>query len=302
MSFLRGGFCTQVLIVILALFLFLAITSVITDDENGAPQHEIKNQHHNVSLAMQNSSNNNASRTGGNENCKGVLITSIGGVGSSGFLYELNRVSKKNNIIINQNGDRDGFKHMPANWWKEHDAHSIVGNWKWNNYCFNKVLVIIGDPIHVIESTHRRFEESHINKLKKAAGLGTYPKPLLLQKIYYDILSSGKDQTGVVNYIQSWNAASQDIDHWPEIKFVTAHLLYDCAVNVARWIGVGKSDMNKFSSFHFDTTKRNTHNTSEIWEGVSDEMKEAVAQVFVNELAFIDRIEKNNCSSFMVYE
>ena len=39
--------------------------------------------------------------------------------------------------------------------------------------------------------------------------------------------------------------------------------------------------MNKFSSFHFDMTKRNIHNTSEIWEGVSDEMKEAVAQVFV---------------------
>ena len=77
MRFLRGGFCTQVLVVILALFLFLAITSVITDDENGAPQHEIKNQHHNVSLAMQNSSNNNASRTGGNENCKGVLITQL---------------------------------------------------------------------------------------------------------------------------------------------------------------------------------------------------------------------------------
>ena len=76
MSFLRGGFCTQVLVVIQALFLFLAITSVI-NDENGAPQHEIKNQHHNVSLAMQNSSNNNASRTGGNENCKGVLITQL---------------------------------------------------------------------------------------------------------------------------------------------------------------------------------------------------------------------------------
>ena len=225
-----------------------------------------------------------------NENCKGILITSCGGVGSSLFLKQLNSIAILNNILFNNHDDIDGFKHMPATWWKEHSTSSIVGHFMNHTFCFHKALLIIGDPVHAIESTNRRFNGKHINKLKNASGLGTYPMPVHLNQIYQDIAASGKDQTGLANYIQSWYDASLDIYHWPEIKLVTAHVLYDNAVDIAKWIGVTRDvDLKKFSTFHFDTTKRKSPNKL---PGITDELRGTIAKVFENVTAIIDRIEE----------
>ena len=153
--------------------------------------------------------------------CNHVLISSIGGVGSTTFLDKVYQTTG-HALKVNDPIDLDGLKHQPATWWKYHNATSIVGhvnvsairaNKQYSgetNPCFHKALVIVGNPIHAIESTYRRFKHIHINKLKEAAQLGTYGADVTLREIYEDIAKSGIDQTGFANYIESWYAASQD--------------------------------------------------------------------------------------------
>lgn len=84
---------------------------------------------------------------------------SQGGVGSSRFMRMFYKIAKRNHNVIptNDSGDRDKFKHQAAGYWKHHDRHAIVGTTrdKYGNaasVCFNKVLVVIGDPIHTLQA------------------------------------------------------------------------------------------------------------------------------------------------------
>ena len=227
----------------------------------------------------------------------GVLITSQGGVGSTAFLDKLYEIANgTSNFYINDSVDRDKFKHRPATSWREHNATSIIGHigktpplfHVRDKYpCFHKALVIVGDPLHSIESTHRRFNVAHINKLRRWSKLGKYKRGTKLEEIYNDIAESGKDTTGITEYIQSWYNASQDKANWPEIKVVTAPVLYDNAVEHARWIGVNGSDLQQFSDLAFDTTIRKTHNSS----GIPDDVISKVEQVFTGITEIISRIE-----------
>lgn len=239
------------------------------------------------------------------ETCAYVLVTSMGGVGLSRFLKSLQEIANKNSQIkVNRHDDADSFKHKPATdrWWKDHNATSIIGkvpNWERKimkaHYsgnvtpCFHKVLVVIGEPLHAIESTYRRFQHIHINKLKEASGQGTYKKGVTLLEIYQDIAKSGIDKTGFASYIQSWYGASRDRSNWPEIKLVTTKTLYEEAVDNAQWLGVeDKDDLIKFSRFKFDARKTKSSDAS-----IPNDIKEKVEKVFENVTAIVRKIEAN---------
>lgn len=236
--------------------------------------------------------------------CRGVLITSMGGVASSAFLKPLNEIFQKNtsNVLSNHHSGRDGFKHRPASWWKDHNATSIIGHIGNDhpkvieeiysgeqNPCFNKALVIVGDPLHAIESTYRRFQALHINKLRSATGLPPYDRKVPLKQIYEHISYTGKDQTGMGHYVQSWYDASQDRSNWPEIRLVTSRILLDNAASIAVWLGANEEDaLAKFSGFHYNGTHGHRRDNST----VPDDLRDQVIKVFENITAIINHIEE----------
>jgi len=220
---------------------------------------------------------------------------------SSYHIELVGRDGKKGSISANQVFGWDGFKHKPATWWKDHDSssirHQVAPDFdeKYPEYydgetspCFNKALVIIGDPMHAIESTYRRFATKHINLLKEGAGLGSYQRGVNLPDIYNDIVKSGTDQTGFTHYIQSWYAASQDRSNWPEIKVVTAKVLYTNAADIARWLGVDEEEeLAIFDGFNFNPKKRGTT----IPQDVPADLREEVVKTFDGAFAIINKIE-----------
>lgn len=269
-----------------------------TKNDNGNEKKKKTNLHHrNVSLpgVFFFADNNNPK---GTIDCSHVLITSTGGVGSSQFIKTMGTILKnQSRMKVNNLRDADGFKHKPATLVKYHNSNylKIANKTNGEDTCFHKALVIIGDPLHAIESTYRRFKHIHINKLKSSSGLGVYKKNITLEKIYLDIARTGKDQTGFENYVQSWYIASQDRSNWPEIKLVTSHILFENAVNISRWLGVSdEDDLNRFSNFHFDPTKRKTTN---ITPGIPHRHKKRIRKVFENVTAIIDRIEEEGYDS-----
>jgi len=177
-----------------------------------------------------------------------ILVTSQGGVGSSSFLEQLSKYARANSP-----SDQDGLKHKAASCWKSHNSSSINGYGR----CFTKVLVLIGDPLHTIESTWRRFHAVHLNKLRSGCNKvgDPYEENISLHEIYSEMLDVGKDMTGIDQYVQSWYKASQDRSNWPEIKIVTSQTIYDNAVEFARWLGVNDEDLRHFSGFSYDTSK-----------------------------------------------
>ena len=213
----------------------------------------------------------------------GVLVTSQGGVGSSAFMRFIESIDA---LTLNFPNDSDKFKHKPATYWKHHDAAALVGTLKMNGsgrmgyrsakVCFKKVLVIVGDPIHTIESTYRRFKTSHLNKLRVGSGRKKYAKATKLAVIYNDIATSGKDEVGISHYISSWRDAQNDREHWPEVRLVTSKTLYNNAVDVARWIGVAGDELKPFESLSYQESKH--HEVSV--EGVDDETMKKVGKVY----------------------
>mmetsp|Transcript_34847 Transcript_34847/g.73522 ORF Transcript_34847/g.73522 Transcript_34847/m.73522 type:complete len:302 (+) Transcript_34847:255-1160(+) len=214
------------------------------------------------------------------DSCNGVLITSQGGVGSSEFIMALERVEMKGaSFYTNDERDLDGLKHLPATEW-EHtvdEMHHYTPKWKEGEDCYSKALVIIGDPVHTIESTYRRFRLNHINKLKSLSSQErAFPETVKLRGIYNGIAKHGIDTTGITNYVSSWYEASQDPEHWPDIRIVTTKTLFSNAVDHARWIGVDEDSLGEFKRLHYDETRQ--HKTE---PSVDDEkVKEKVSKVF----------------------
>ncbi|KAL7545352.1 hypothetical protein ACHAWF_008703 [Thalassiosira exigua] len=213
----------------------------------------------------------------------GVLITSQGGVGSSVFM----KVAAFNPEapMINDHGDSDGFKHMPATYWKRHDERRIAGDVAIKGYdgrvpvCFGKVLVIVGDPLRTIESTWRRFKRAHLIKMQRGSNLKRYPKGTTLEQIYKSIATSGQDEVGIANYILSWRNAQNDVGHWPEVRLVTTKMLYSSAVEIARWVGVNEKELEPFEKLRYDESK---HHEIVVGEEVDEEIMEKVKKVYAN--------------------
>ena len=224
----------------------------------------------------------------------GVLITSQGGVGSTDFMTRLEPILQSNDSALNFLGDEDGFKHKPATYWKHHDGHALIGTFR--NYklpgrsaraCFKKVMVVIGDPIHTIKSTYRRFKVSHINKLKRGSNLGTYKAGTTLEQIFEGIAESGRDQTGIYNYIMSWSDAQADRSNWPEVRLVTTKILYSNAKEITEWIGISGKDLDSFSDLTYKPSTQHEVNV----EGVSNETMAKVLKVFQNVTDIVYRVE-----------
>mmetsp|Transcript_37303 Transcript_37303/g.63494 ORF Transcript_37303/g.63494 Transcript_37303/m.63494 type:complete len:343 (+) Transcript_37303:1-1029(+) len=224
------------------------------------------------------------------DSCNGVLITSQGGVGSSEFIMALERVEMKGaSFYTNDERDLDGLKHLPATEW-EHTAdemHHYTPKWKEGEDCYSKALVIIGDPVHTIESTYRRFRLKHINKLKFRSSRSSFPETANLSGIYNGIAKHGIDTTGITNYVSSWYEASQDPEHWPDIRLVTAKTLFNNAVDHARWIGVDEDSLGEFQGLHFDARKQRKNEPS-VYE---ERVKEKVTGVFKKVQDIVDLVE-----------
>lgn len=187
--------------------------------------------------------------------CSCILITSQGGVGSSSFMLPIQRSNK---YCVNDASNRDWLKHSHATIHRFHTSYGI----RWRSKCFGKVLVIVGDPLHTIQSTYSRFEWAHINLLRKtskeifpAEEIPYFNKTHNLNDAYDIIASIGKDVTGISYYIQSWYNASQNTAEWPGIKMVTTEFLYNHANDVATWLGIDDEELQKkFSQMSYDVT------------------------------------------------
>lgn len=230
----------------------------------------------------------NRSRLMAAPGCHGVLLTSQGGVGSSAFLTAIEGVQTPGySFYTNDHKDADGLKHQPASRWTEHDAEGVRRkDGDGGEFCFAKVLVVVGDPVHTVESTHRRFRMKHINKLKQRSGLGSYPKGMPLKYLYDDIVSKGSDTTGITQYIMGWYEASLDRDHWPDIRIVTTKTLLDHAEDHARWIGVEERDLYTFRNMAFDAGQQ--HRTA---PSATAGRAERVMEVFAEANGLVDAMD-----------
>lgn len=223
--------------------------------------------------------------------CRGVLLTSQGGVGSSAFITAIERVQIRGgaSFYTNDDQDLDGFKHLPASRWTDHDPNGLRGaNRDGEAHCFARALVVVGDPVHTVESTHRRFRFSHINKLKTGSGLGYYPNSMPLANLYDDMVAEGFDTTGITQYVRGWYEASRDRDRWPDVRIVTARTLFDHAEDHARWIGVEEEDLSTFRRMSFDASRR--HRTAPSVS--SAETAERVMEVFAEAIDLVDAIDE----------
>lgn len=231
--------------------------------------------------------------------CHGVLLTSQGGVASSAFMTAVDRAQARgsSSFYTNDRKDRDGFKHLPASRWKGHDAgalrgrenQALRGRTGGDEHCFGKVLVVVGDPVHTIESTHRRYGMAHINKLRR--GQGRKKRRMPLEHLYESMADAGEDATGIVKFVTEWYEASRDHDHWPDIRVVTARTLMDCAADHARWIGVEEGDMQVFQSMAFDASKQHKATPTVSSVGTAEKVMEVFAEV----MDLVNAIDKLPC-------
>lgn len=112
-------------------------------------------------------------------------------------------------------------------------------------------MIILGDPLHSIESVHRRFGLGHMNKWRQYNHSVPYVDNVdNLSTIYSTLNSTGYDSTGISHYITSWLQASVSAD-WPEMRLVTTEILYNYATYFARFLGVGEKDMATFKGLKY---------------------------------------------------
>lgn len=176
------------------------------------------------------------------ESCKHVLLSSQGGVGSSGFMLLLHGLR----VPVNCPGDGDGFKHKNADQFV-HDEEGISLDWIG---CAFRAMVIVGDPLHSIESVYRHFGVLHINKWRVHANKQPYRPGTRLSDIWAEIESAKEDTTGVSRYIDSWLRAINETN-WPEIRVVTTETLYNNAVDNAKFLGVKETNLRSFEQLKY---------------------------------------------------
>jgi hypothetical protein len=98
----------------------------------------------------------------------------------------------------------DGFKHRFANWFSV-DRGKINGKDRSGvKRYFENVLVVIGEPLHSIQSTYRRFKWKHVNKWRMGIGKRAFGDNVKLQDIWNWTISSHEDILGIKQYLWSW--------------------------------------------------------------------------------------------------
>ena len=126
-------------------------------------------------------------------------------------------VSIKNEIDINDAGDNDGIKHSFPHKFKFHGRVWLPST------CATRALVVIGDPIHTIASTTRRFEMDHINKLRNGAGL-----PNMSLKSFKCLFEAEQlNASAIIRFQYAWLSVKA-----PYVKVVTTKDLYG---NLSKW-------------------------------------------------------------------
>ena len=128
----------------------------------------------------------------------------------------------------------------------------------------------------------------------------TYKKGITLYDIYTEMLDAGKDMTGIDQYVKSWYKASRDRSSWPEIKLVTPPILFDNAVEYAKWLGVNDEDLHNFSGYSFDSSAmksvyRVSDGRSSI-KTINSERRERVTAFFENVTNIISLVENSKTS------
>ena len=124
----------------------------------------------------------------------------------------------------NNANDMDGLKHAFPSWFTFDNGLAAPGA------CAKRALVIIGDPVHSIASTTRRFQMDHINKLRHNAGL---PK---MSPDTFNILreTDRLDASAIIEFQRAWLGVRR-----PYVRVVTTSELYSNETKWLKWALAG---------------------------------------------------------------
>ena len=182
-----------------------------------------------------------------------VLINSMGGVGSSEFLKTIETF-----IDTNEHWDGDGLKHRDAHWFHRKNA-TIYGQSRGKDVHFSKVLVIIGDPIHSIQSVYRRFRFGHINKWRRNINKPWFKDNIHLSDIWTQTILKNNDILGISEYLSSW---STFCNHNSDIcKMVSTKTLYENSLEICNFLSSHSKECDQLNHLKYvpeSIAKRNS--------------------------------------------
>jgi hypothetical protein len=184
-----------------------------------------------------------------------VLLNYLGGVGSSVFITEIQKTSVKSN----NNKDGDGFKHRNSDYF-QWTSDGIYGLSKQGVLTkFNKIIIVIGEPIHSIQSVYRRFKYIHINKWRRNVHRTRFVKGFDMNKIWNMTLAAKGDVLGIQEYLQSWLVKCKEYRSICQV--VDTETLYNHADYYAKYAGV--KNVTKFKAMSYQPTSTYRPNTDE---------------------------------------
>lgn len=184
-----------------------------------------------------------------------VLLNSLGGVGSSRFLSEIQRTTVKSN----DPGDKDGFKHRNSDYfqWTPDGIYGLSEQGVLTK--FNKIIIVIGEPIHSILSVYRRFKAAHLNKWRRNVHRTQFDKDFDINKIWNMTLGAKGDVLGIQEYLQSWLVKCKEYRSICQV--VDTETLYNHADYYAKYAGV--KNVARFKAMSYQPTSTRRPNTDE---------------------------------------
>ena len=183
-----------------------------------------------------------------------VLLNSLGGVGSSNFIKEIEKTTVKSN----DHADNDGFKHRNSDYflWTSDGIYGL--NRQGVLTKFNKIIIIIGKPIHSILSAYRRFKYKHINKWRRNVHRRWFKQDLDISKIWNMTLAAQSDVLGIQEYLQSWLVKCKEYRSICQV--VDTETLYNHADYYAKYAGVKNVARFKAMSYQPTSTRLTDEN------------------------------------------
>lgn len=180
-----------------------------------------------------------------------VLISSLGGVGSSFFMHHLNSI-----LDTNAGSDKDGFKHRNANWFQRENATLYGKTKKGVTVGFAKVLVIIGEPLHSILSVYRRFGVSHLNKWRRNINATLFSAGTKLEAIWKQTTAAQKDILGIESFLSSWSYFCQRNSDL--CRLVTTKSLYDHSFEICEFLTTLSTSCSGFKAMKYNVKNRSS--------------------------------------------
>lgn len=183
-----------------------------------------------------------------------VLLNSLGGVGSSNFIKEIEKTTVKSN----DHADNDGFKHRNSDYflWTSDGIYGL--NRQGVLTKFNKIIIIIGKPIHSILSVYKRFKYKHINKWRRNVHRRWFKQDLDISKIWNMTLAAQSDVLGIQEYLQSWLVKCKEYRSICQV--VDTETLYNHADYYAKYAGVKNVARFKAMSYQPTSTRLTDEN------------------------------------------